>query len=326
MADAAQNAHAAQYSPPPVPPARAAWYVRTWRVLKQTFVECMTDDIFQMAASVAFYSVLAFAPLVIIALSFASTFWGAQAAREQISGELSAIVGEKIATGLQSVLHHADRPDLRHPATVLGLSMLLVSATAVFVQLQTSMNIIWNVRPLKNSLWFFVRKRLMSLLMLAVVALLFLLSMIASAVLGLMSSWLGPDVAGTKLLLDLSNAAVGVAVFAVLFAAIFKIMPDADVSWRSALVGAGLTSILFGIGKHAIGIYLRYATFASPYGATGSLVLLLMWVYYSTAIFLIGAEFTHVLASERGEERIEEHAVREGPKQPRHSGSLPSSA
>ncbi|HWR54201.1 MAG TPA: YihY/virulence factor BrkB family protein [Bryobacteraceae bacterium] len=274
------------------------------RYLKRTFREFVDDDCPTMAAALAYYTVFSLPPLLVIIITTAGFIFGAQTVQSAIQSQASKLIGEGVAQQVYTMVQHAgERPSTGIISTVIGVVLLLVGATGVFGQLQASLNKAWSVMPDPNAggVWSFLTKRVLSFGMILGVAFLLMVSLSVSAVLsamgGMLQSYL-PGI-GAPVLWAL-DPTISFLIIAALFAAIFKVLPDAEIRWRDVAVGALLTAALFVIGKFALGFYLGRSDPAGGYGAAGSVVLILLWTYYASMIVLIGAEFTQVWAEEHG--------------------------
>lgn len=277
----------------------------SWRTLvtivKQTGSDWLDDDASRLAASLAFYTLLSLAPLVIIAVAVAGVVLGPEAARGQIADELSRVVGRDAARGLQAVVASAQSPASGTVGTIIGVITLFVGASGVFGELQYALNAMWEVRakPGRGILGE-VKDRFFSFTMVLGVAFLLLVSLLLSTLLSAVGHSFAPLLPGGELVWQVCNFAFSVALITALFALIFKYVPDVEIAWRDVWAGAAVTAILFTIGKSLLGIYLGKASIGSSYGAAGSLVVLVVWVYYSAQILFLGAEFTQVQAKLRG--------------------------
>ena len=276
---------------------------------KETVTRWTEDKASALAAALAYYSLFSLAPLVLIAVAVAGLVFGQQAAEGQLYSQLAGLIGDSGAKAVQGIVANMHQQQGRGVvATVVGLATLLFGATGVFVQLQDSMNTIWKARPpTTNGIVEFLRVRLLSFSMVLGIGFLLLVSLILSAVLAVVGDYLGMFLPGGAALGHALNATVSLVVVTALFAMIYKLLPDTQVAWRDVWVGALLTSFLFTVGKFAIGFYLGKASVASSYGAAGSVVILLLWVYYSALILYFGAEFTHVYSMRRGSHRNATH-------------------
>jgi membrane protein len=254
----------------------------------------------KLAAALAFYTAFAVAPVLLIAIALAGLFFGADAARGAVSREISDLVGPRIGREIEGILRNAAQPRAGGIATLLGLTALLFGASGVFVELQDSLNIIWKVKKKAGrGLWGKIRDRFLSFTMVLGIGFLLLVSLALSAGLEALGQMMTQG-KGPSVLIRLVNPALSLVVITGLFAAAFKVLPDARTLWRDVFLGALLTALLFTFGKFLIGLYLGRSTIGSTYGAAGSFVLLLLWIYYSSQVFFLGAEFTKAWADLRG--------------------------
>jgi len=270
-------------------------------LLKRTFDEWNKDNVPRLGAAMAYYTVVSIAPLLLVVIGVAALVFGREAAEGALVTQLQGLVGETAAQAIQTMLENASKPSSGILATVLGIIMLLAGASGVFAELQSALNTIWktSARPDKGFLGM-LKDRFFSLLMLLGTGFLLLVSLVISAALAAMGSYLDHILPLPEPLLHGLNFLVSFGVSTLLCAMMFKILPDAPVTWNDVWIGAAVTAFLFTVGKLVIGIYLGKANFASTYGAAGSLVVILVWVYYSTQILLFGAEFTNVYAMTYG--------------------------
>jgi membrane protein len=270
-------------------------------LLRDTINDWLGDRAATLAASLAFYTVLSLTPLLVVAVSIAGLVFGEAAARGEIAQQLRGLLGPQGGLAIEEVLAHAKEPQANVVGTTIGVLVLLFGASGVFSELQDSMNAIWKVKPVPGkALLTLVKARFFSFVMVLGVAFLLLVSLLLSAGLSAIGRFLGGALAGGVTLWIVLNFAISLGVITLLFALIFKVVPDAHVAWGDVWLGAAFTALLFTVGKALIGIYLGHAGIASPYGAAGSLVVLVVWVYYSAQILYLGAEFTHVYASRFG--------------------------
>jgi len=255
-----------------------------------------------MGAALAYYTVFSVAPLLLIAISVAGLVFGRDAARGEIFAQLSGMMGPQGALAVQGMLEAVNKPTEGIVATVVGVTLLVIGATTVFGELQDSMDRIWRapVRAQTSGLISLLKVRLLSFSMIMGIGFLLMVSLVASAALAALGKWWSPLFGGWETLAQLVNFAFSFAMVTVAFAMIYKLLPRVRVQWRDVWVGAGVTALLFTIGKHLIGLYIGKSSVASGYGAAGSLVVVLVWVYYSAQIFLLGAEFTWVYAHSYG--------------------------
>jgi membrane protein len=270
------------------------------RLLTATVCGWSAHGIPHLGAALAYYTTFSLAPILVIAIGVAGLVFGDAAARGQIVGQITDMLGEKGAQAIESMVAQAGaRRGTGVVATVLAVGTLLFGASGVFGELQTSLNTIWGVEPKPGrGIVGLIKDRFLSLSMVAGIAFILLVSLVVSAALsalGALGGGLIPEAA-----LHMVNFAVSLAVVSALFAAMFKVLPDARTGWRDVWVGGIFTATLFTIGKFAIGLYLGKSDIASAYGAAGSLVVVLVWVYYSAQIVLLGAEFTKAYAEQYG--------------------------
>lgn len=272
-----------------------------WDIAKQTASDWLDDDASRLAASLAFYTLLSLAPLVIIAVSVAGLVFGPEAARGQIARELARVVGPSAAQGIEAVVASARSQTSGTLGTVIGLVTLFVGASGVFGELQYALNTIWEVREKPGrGLIAQIRDRFLSFTMVLGVAFLLLVSLLLSALLSAVGRVFASALPGGELFWQLVNFGFSLLMITVLFALIFKLVPDVLIRWSDVWAGAFATALLFTIGKSLLGLYLGRASIGSSYGAAGSLVVLIVWVYYSAQILFLGAEFTQVQARRRG--------------------------
>jgi membrane protein len=281
-------------------------------MLKQTFSEWSEDKAPTLAAALAFYTLFSLAPLLLLIVSILGLVFGQGAAQEQFVGQVRGLVGSSGADAVQTALENADQGSGGILGTIIGIVTLLFGATGIMVQLQNAMNTIWEVKPdpEQSGIMHLIKVRVLSLGMLLAIGFLLLVSLLVSTVLSGLGSYLASILPGAEILWHIVNFFISFTVITLLFALMFKYLPDVRIGWRDVWVGAIFTAFLFEIGKYALGLYLGNSAVASTYGAAGSLVVLLLWVFYSAQLFLFGAEFTQVYARQRGAQ-IEpaEHAV-----------------
>src|SRR5258708_7636251 len=273
-----------------------------WQLLKDTVVQWMEDQPFQLAAALSYYTLFSLAPLLVIIISVAGLAFGREAAQNQIVETLQDLVGRDSAQAIQEIVQNASsKPESGVFSSVLGVLILLVGAGGVVGQLQTSLNTIWGVAPKAGQgISGFVRQRFISFAMVLAIGFLLVVSLAASALLTTFTQFTSDLLGTTAFLAHALDLVVSFVFVTALFAMIYKFLPDVRIEWSDVIVGAALTSLLFTIGKILIGIYLGTSGVTSTYGAAGSLITVLLWVYYSSLIFFLGAEFTKVYATEYG--------------------------
>ncbi len=257
-----------------------------------------------MGAALAFYTMFAIAPILVIAVALAGYVFGPHVAETQVLQQLSALLGDTGAKAIRDLLLSAHYSDQKGFAAVVGIITLLVGATSVFGELQYTLDRIWNTPPEKAVVWWqILRKRVLSLGLVLGVGFLLMVSLFASAALAAVESFFGTFMTQWALVLPLVDLTLSFVMTTLLFAMIYKYIPREKLAWSDVWTGAAVTALLFTIGKFLIGLYLGKSSFNSAYGATGSLVILLLWIYYSAQIFLLGAEFTRVVTYEYGSRR-----------------------
>ena len=265
-------------------------------LFKETFREFGEDKAPRLGAALAYYTIFSIGPLLLIAVAMAGIFFGQEAAQGKISGELGKVFGSQMAESLEQMVQAADKPKSGTIATIVGVLTLMLGASGLFAQLKDALNTIWNVEPKKSSgIIGMIRERFLSMAMVLGIGFLLLITLVldtaVSAMGGMAAQYVGGEAVAQVLQLALSFV-----VAVVLFAAIFRILPDLRIAWKDVWLGAVITAILFVLGKWGLGVYLGKAAPGSAYGAAGSLVILLIWVYWSAQILFLGAEFTQVYA------------------------------
>ena len=276
---------------------------RAVRLLKATFTDWMEDKALRLSAALAYYSIFSIAPLLVIAISVAGLVLGEEAVRGQLDGQLNSYIGPQASSVVQSMVQSASKRSDGWMGAVSGFATLLVGASGLFAQLKDALNTIWEVKAKGGrGVWGFVRERLLNFGMVLAIGFLLLTSLFLTTALAAFNGYF-------ERIIGLPPIAVGVIAFLVsfgvvtmLFALIFKVLPDAQIEWRSVWTGAVVTALLFELGKFGLSYYLGRESTASSFGAAGSVVLLLLWVYYASCILLFGAEFTQVYAHESGHE------------------------
>lgn len=278
----------------------------SWKLLKQTFFEFEKDNAIKLSASLSYYTIFSLPPLLIIILSIFSFIFGKDAVTGRFFGQINGMVGDEAAIQIQETIKNIELSDSNTFAAIFGGIMLLIGASGVFAEIQSSINFIWGLKAKPNKgIMKFITNRLMSFSMIASVGFLLMVSLMVNTVM---------DVINARLLIYFPDTAVYIfyifniillfATTTILFATIFKTLPDGEIAWKDALIGSSFTSFFFMFGKFAIGFYLGSSTVASVYGAAGSVIIILVWVYYSAIILYFGAEFTKVYSNEMGNKII----------------------
>lgn len=281
-------------------------------LLKETFKEWQEDKASRLAAALAYYTAFSIAPLIIIAIAIAALVFGEEAARGGIEDQLRGLIGQQGAEAVEEMIKNSSKPAEGTIATIISVVFLLFGASGVFGQLQDSLNTIWEVAPKPGrGVMGFIKDRFLSFAMVLGIGFLLLVSLILSAVLAGLSNVLGSMMPGMSFLWSLLNFFISFGVITLLFALIYRVLPDAKIAWGDVWFGAIITALLFTIGKSLIGLYLGNSSVGSTYGAAGSFVVLLLWVNYSAQILFFGAEFTQVYANKYGSRIVPtENAVR----------------
>ena len=276
-----------------------------WQLARRSVDEFFEDSPFQLAAALSFYTVLSLSPLVLIVVAAAGLVWGEQPVRSELLNQIRELTGDAGAETVRTVLESTTISGQSIGSMILGIITLLFGATTVFAQLQSSLNQIWDVKTAvktvtrRGLLWSLIRTRLLSLTLVLAVGFLLLVSLVVSAALAAFQAYLSRAFPGGGTLWQILNFLVSLLVISVLIAMVYRVLPDVRLDWPDVWVGAITTSLLFGVGKFLIGLYLGRASIGSSYGAAGSLVVFLVWVYYSSLIMFFGAEITFVYAQDR---------------------------
>jgi membrane protein len=277
-----------------------------WRVVRGAVKHWLERNAFSYAGSLAFYTLFSLAPTMIIAVTVIGVVLGEEAAQGQLGAQLQDALGTEVALAIEQAVAASRIEESGLLPTLLGVGALIVGATTVFAQMQFSLNTLWGVtaRPSSNSLLVFLKNRLLSLAVVLSIGFILLVSLVLGVLIRAMLKAADDLLPFVELLTTGAEFLVSLAMVALLFATIFKVLPDVVLSWKDVLVGAVVTALLFTVGRHVIASYLAYTATASTYGAAGSVVMILLWVYYSSLILLFGAAFTrsHLLA--RGREIV----------------------
>jgi membrane protein len=283
-----------------------------WPLLKDTVKKWQEDDVLELGAALSYYTVFSLAPLLFIAIAIAGLVYGHDAVQGRLVAEIRGLIGQQGAEAVQTMLAHTWRKGSNGLATLIGVVTILFGASGVFSQLQSSLNRIWEVTPRpRQGIRGLLKVRALSFGMVLGIGFLLLVSLIISAALTALSTYAIGLLPSLKVLFTVLGFVVSFAVITLLFAMIFRFLPDAEISWREVWVGSVVTALLFEVGKFLIGLYLGKSSVASAYGAAGSLVVILLWVYYSSQILFFGAEFTQVYACRFGHEiEPSSHAMR----------------
>jgi len=280
--------------------------IRDYLTLTRDSVKAWQEDYAaSMGAAIAFYTAFSIAPLMIIIIAIAGFVWGEDAVRGEVIRQLGSVVGSEAAAGIQALIRNADRPHQGITATLISVGILIWGATRVFAELQTALDRIWDVPQVarQKGIWNTIRTRLLSFGLVLGLAFLLIVSLVVSTGLAAVGQWAGGLFPGMEAILQLANTLITFCITTFLFAMIFKFMPQATIAWRDVWIGAIVTAVLFELGKILIGMYVGKSASVSTLAAAGSLIVLLIWVYYAAQVFLLGAEFTWIYARKHGSHR-----------------------
>jgi membrane protein len=271
-------------------------------ILRRSLAGWWNDNVPRLGASLAYYTLFSLAPILVVAIAIGGLVFGPEAVRGEIVGQIQGLIGREGAEAVQAMLEGASRPGSSIAATVVGIITFFLGATGAFLELQTALNAIWHVEPKSDgSYWrVLVMQRVISFGLVVAMGFLLLTSLLVSAALAAIYRYMGNAFPGVLVLWQALNVIVSLTVMTLLFALIYKVLPDVKLSWRDVWVGALVTAGLFNIGRLVIGLYLGTAGIGSTYGAAGSVIVILVWVYYSAQIILLGAEFTRAYVDEFG--------------------------
>lgn len=272
-----------------------------WKLVKESGTKFVDDRGPELGAALAFYTALSLSPLLLAVVAVAGFAFGEEAARGEMVGQLRDVVGEEGATVIEQLVARSATSG-GTVAAVVALVVLFFGASGVFAQLQSALNVIWQIpgRKVEGGIWSFIRRRLLSISLVCGTAFLLIASLVVSAVLSALSDRVAGWMPGTGVLVEVANFLVTLGLLTILFAMIFQWLPETDLAWSDVWFGAAVTAGLFSVGKYLIGLYLGHAAVGSAYGAAGAFVVLLVWIYYSTQIVLFGAELTFVYARRFG--------------------------
>lgn len=274
---------------------------RQWQIIKAAANAWVDDYAPSMGAALSYYTLFSLAPLLVLVIAIAGLVFGQDAAQGAIVAQLQSIMGEEGAQAVQGLLQAAREPSTGIVASIVGAFLLLLGATATFAELQTDLDRIWQVpeKAKPSGIWGWLRSRVLSFGLVLGLAFMLMISLVVSAALAASSNYLGGGTEAESVLANVLNFIASLALFTVMFAMIYKIMPTVKISWHDVWMGAAVTALLFNIGKSLIGLYLAKSDVASGFGAAGSFVILVAWFYYSAQIFLFGAEYTWVYANSK---------------------------
>ncbi|MEO5952064.1 MAG: YihY/virulence factor BrkB family protein [Chloroflexia bacterium] len=271
-----------------------------WDLLKGTIQSFIADNALSRGASMAFYALTSLAPVLLLVIAVAGLVFGEDAARNALVGQLQGLMGAQSAALLQGAIADAGKKSAGIVATAIALGTLLLTASGVFGEMQSALNAIWKVESKGASLSGILRARAASLGLVAALGFMLAISLVVSAAITAFGTYVNAYLPFGEVILSILNTVISFLLIALLFAAVYKVLPDVKIEWNDVIVGSLVTSFLFGIGKSLIGWYLGSSAVSSSYGAAGALIIILLWIYYSSQIFLLGAEFTRTYAERHG--------------------------
>jgi membrane protein len=272
-------------------------------IARETFGNFMHDEALTRGAAIAFYAITSIAPVLVIVIAIAGLFFGREAATGALAREFTALMGKDSAKLLTDAIANASSPAKSVVASIIGIVTLMITASGVFGEMQSSLNIIWKTAPKSGTVSRMIRARAASLGLVAALGFLLMISLVVSTAVNAFGDYLNAEIAfGHALMLGI-NIVISYALLSVLFAAIYKVLPDTPLAWRDVIHGGLLTAFFFSVGKFLISFYIGSSAVASTYGAAGALIIILLWVYYSAQLFLLGAEFTKAVASRKDPSR-----------------------
>ena len=273
---------------------------KIFTVLKNAFREWLAKDPFHESAVIAYYAIFSLPGLLVVIMTLAGYFFGREAVNHQVTAQFTSTMGAETAKQIQDMIIQATRLRNTVLATVIGIVTILIGATGVFAEFQNALNVIWEVKldPKKSGIWEIIKIRLFSFGLIVSIAFLLIVSLLISALISAFGNWLSTHFSDSFLMiLQILNSGLSLIVLAILFALMFKFLPDAKIKWKHVWIGSFVTAFLFEIGKFGLGYYFGKVNPGTGYGAAGSVILILLWVTYTSMIVFFGAEFTHAYAT-----------------------------
>ena len=273
-----------------------------WSVLRDSFNGFIDDRCLKLSAALAYYTIFSLAPLLVLIISLVSIFFGEEAIRGEIFSQINGLVGNEAAKQIQDMIKSVGLSGKTNTALVIGIVTLVLGATSIFVEIQDSVNLIWRVKPKPKKGWLkLIKDRLLSSSLVVSLGFLLLVSLIVNGIVLAMGNQLTRFLPGIGVyIISAINLLISTTVVAILFGTIFKVLPDAKIGWKDVRLGAIFTALLFMLGRYVIGLYVETTSTSSTYGAAGSLIVILVWIYYTAAILYFGAEFTQAYANHFG--------------------------
>jgi membrane protein len=273
---------------------------RVWELLQETYSEWNKDNAPQLGAALAFYTIFSLAPILVIIIAVVGYFLGKESVQIYVLNELSQFVGRDNAINLMNMVKASYEPGSGLRATLIAIALMLIGSTTIFVMLKDALNTMWGVKPYNNGLLQVVKDRLLSFSAVLLVGFVIFLSMLASSILAALANFLETFYAIPLIFFRIGDFFLFLILLTFLFAILYKVLPDATIAWKDVWVGSAVTALLFMVGKFLLGLYIGRSSVSSVYGAAGSFVVVLLWVYYSAQIIFVGAEFTQVYARKFG--------------------------
>jgi membrane protein len=280
-----------------------------WNLVKESVNAFVDDEALTRGAAIAFYTVISIGPVLFIVVALAGLVFGEDAAQGAISRQLGSLMGQQSADLIQTVIQNAAERSAGFLAAAIGVITLVITASGVFTEMQYTLNIIWRAEPRGTTLSRLIRARATSLALVGTLGFLLLVSLVVSTLISALSNYINAYLPFGYAVLQTLSFLMSFGLITLLFGAIYKVLPDRNIEWHDVLIGALSTALLFTVGKSLISLYIGSSTIASSYGAAGSLIVVLLWIYYSAQIFLLGAEFTKVYASHHGSHRGSGHRL-----------------
>jgi membrane protein len=288
-------------TPAPAPGARQAPLSQVWGLLSETYQAWRRDNVTTLGAALAFYTTFSMAPLLIIVIAIFGLILGKATVQVEILRRAQELIGTQGAGAVKMMIQAAYRPGTGFAATIIGVVVILIGSTSALVMLKHALNLMWGAHPDPHApIWNIIKERLLSFVMILVIGLLLALSLLLSLVLSFLTGFFQNLLPVPPFFIEVCDFALSLLLITLLFAVVYKVLPDVDIAWADVWVGAAITAILFTLGKFLFGMYLARSSIRSAYGAASSLAVILMWVYYSAQVFLIGAELTQVYANRFG--------------------------
>jgi membrane protein len=287
--------------PRPEPQKKPSALSSFWSFLAETYYEWDKDNAMTLGAALAFYTTFSLAPLLIIVIAIFGYILGQKAVMGEILRRVHELIGPQGAAAVKTMIADAYRPGTGFAATIIGLAVILIGSTSAFVMLKQALNIMWGAQPSpESSVWYFIKERLLSFVMILIIGFLLVISFTLSIALSIVTGFFRTHLPVPPFFIQACDFVFSIFLVTLLFALIYKVLPDVEIAWTDVWIGSAITAVLFTLGKFLFGMYLGRSSISSAYGAASSLAIILMWVYYSAQIFFIGAELTQVYANRYG--------------------------